>query len=85
MSKNISETSNYNQKRIIKTNNINNLPKVEKKIINQTNKEIITTKKNKKIIISEGTSNKIESSPKINSKYIFKNHLYHYHLQFSNL
>ena len=73
MSKNISETSNYNQKRIIKTNNINNLPKVEKKIINQTNKEIITTKKNKKIIISEGTSNKIESSPKINSKYIIAN------------
>ena len=53
-----SEPSYKNQKKIITTNkSMNNLPKVEKKIINRSNDKIITTIKNKKILISESSSN----------------------------
>ena len=57
MSKIISQQSKNNQNKIIKVNGSNNLPKVQRKIINQTNEDIITTTKNKKIFISETTSN----------------------------
>ena len=59
MSKIISESSNYRPKKIIKSNGINNLPKVQKKIISTTNEEIITTTKNEKTFISGETSNVI--------------------------
>ena len=57
MSKITSESSNYRPKKFIKSNGINNLPKVAKKTISTTNEKIITTTKNKKIFISESTSN----------------------------
>jgi len=59
MSKLISETSIFNNKKIIKKDGINRLPKVKRNIINKKNDEVITQTKNKKIYISEKTSNTI--------------------------
>ena len=59
-----SETTKTNQKKFIKINGNNNLPKVQKNISNNTNEEIITTTKNKRIFISETNSNNISPTSK---------------------
>ena len=56
MSKIISESSNFNDQKIVKSGGINNLPKVQRKKIVRKNDGIITTTRNKKIYISESSS-----------------------------
>ena len=56
MSKMISESSNFNDQKIVKSGGINNLPKVQRKKIVRKNDGIITTTRNKKIYISESSS-----------------------------
>ena len=52
-----SEPFQYSQKRIIKSHRtINNLPKVQRKVVTKSNDKIITTTKNRKILISESSS-----------------------------
>lgn len=69
MSKLISESSTSHNQKIIKKDGINKLPKVERNINNKNNNEIITQARNKKILISEKTSNTIRKG----SKYCFSN------------
>ena len=59
MSKLISESSISDNQKAMKKDGINRLPKVERKIIKNKNDEVITQTKNKKIYISEKTSNTI--------------------------
>ena len=59
MSKLISESSISENQKIIKKDGLNRLPKVKRNIINKKNDEVITQTKNKKIYISEKTSNTI--------------------------
>ena len=63
MSKIISESSISHNQKITKKEGQNRLPKVERKIIKNKKDEVITQAKNKKIFISEKTSNTIRKGP----------------------
>jgi len=69
MSKLISESSISDNQKITKKNRINILPKVERNITNKKSEEVLTKTKNKKIFISEKTSNTIRKG----AKYHFSN------------
>ena len=63
MSKIISESSIYHNQKITKKEGQNKLPKVERRIIKNKKDEVITQDRNKKIYISEKTSNTIRKGP----------------------
>ena len=66
-----SEPFQYSQKRIIKSHRtINNLPKVQRKVVTKSNDKIIATTKNRKILISESSSSISGKGKKIPSNTI---------------
>ena len=67
MSKITTQQSSNSQKKLIKVNGINNLPKVQRKIINQKNEEVFKATKNEKIIISEENTNNIGKCSKLHN------------------